>query len=314
MSDKLPWIGMACGFLIACLLGGLYLAAKPYKTQYDQLQEKYDSATREWQERLLKQQAELGELRNQSNNATSLESKVGGLEADLQRITKERDAWQSNLDAANQATQTEHAKLASLQQELEHAANQAKEYEQELTAAKTYRTDLENGAAGGSRAEIDELNREIAQLEMVGARQASQIRDLTYAMDDLKRKAVSAVPSSQPAPITETKQPDQPVAPKPTEETHTFTNPADTPDISGKIITMDSDFVVVDIGAEKGVGEAWYLYVFRNGESVGILQVKKTYPSMATTSILRETFKGAPQAGDDIRTVNLPPVPATTDK
>lgn len=317
MSEKLS-VGLAVLAAVAALvLGALYYGARVELQSMSQPQSTgTDGEAALLQEKVKSLQSELSET---TQSVAMLRERLENA-ADPDQLL----ALQSELNDAQVKVSELQREINTLSQEKTKVENERSGLlskisilESELAAAKTDTGDETPAATGNPedvarlQREADELNEQLAQLEMVGARQAKMMRDQSYEIDTLKgqlaemKKQLDEAKSMTYVPPVEEKKPDTTVKPA----LPTMTNKGDVPDLTFSIVQVNSSFAVIDQGKDKGVEVGWILYVFREGAPVGLLEVINVDDEMSTTEVLLDS-EGRDVVilpSDVVRTLNQPP-------
>lgn len=202
-----------------------------------------------------------------------LQQRIGAIQRELDQVSSEREGLQQSHEALRrryEAVENERAELVKrlnlysrLQEELEGFKKENQTLRERIDSLTKIRVTLQS--------EIDKLKEESKSVKEM----ASTSRDILAYEDNVLARSVSL----------------SPIIVSPSTGSGEFTIPATSPgSLSGKILKIDREynFVVINLGLERGLKEGVILEVVREGSLLGKLEVFELRPGVSACDIIQE--------------------------
>ncbi|MFC1586852.1 hypothetical protein ACFL54_00940 [Planctomycetota bacterium] len=235
-------------------------------------------------------------LREQLGAATNLAGDTKLLKLELERTGNSLDDYKDIVKKLEARAQKLNDDLILANKETAAQRSQVNKLEVKLAAVENQPLAQDSEEVDALKMQILELSEQVANLEMVGARQAERIREITYELEyahdqlakskaDLKN-AIPEIAQPEKKPEPEKTRPEDPPANSPTPD---LVNPAGTPDIIVDIVELDEDYVVLEAGKDSGLVEGVILFLYQGKNLTGVVEVSMVYESMTMTKILKDS-------------------------
>lgn len=220
-------------------------------------------------------------------------AKVGELEqtsTELAGTKKSLDDEKAKLQTTTAAKEAAESKAAGLETKLAATEKSLNDANAELTDTKGKLTQAET-AATGAKTELDNLKSQFPpdqtpeQVIESLKQKDNQIKVAQEEIDVLQKKLQEKTEKAAMAAAT----PGAPAAGRPS-----------APGIQGKIVAVNHqwNFVVLNVGGERGLAENAEMVVVRGNQPIAKLKVAKVDPQTAVADIVKASQKVRPTVGD----------------
>jgi chromosome segregation ATPase len=218
----------------------------------------------------------------------------------LDRTTNEKQVVEKRLAEINKikselesSLREAEGKIADLVTKLEEAESAKAFLSSELSEREKVIGDL-NAKFESEKREKSELADRLTKSEEEYKSLKTQLEQLQTLKAELEKKLQEAAAKGVQL---------EKIVVKPKE---TLSQEETVPSTEGKILVVNRefDFVVINLGQKDGIELGNIFLVYRNGESLGKVQIEKVYEGMSTAIFLPEARKEEIREGDSVRIIS----------